>query len=414
MTDKEEGEEINLVLLNNYEDVDNSATVDDSKNKKIDNSIIERRKTKRERLYWVDCLRIFACYLVIFIHCSDMDHRKKMELFSGEWNVFYFFYSILKPCVPLYQMISGLLFLDPSKNVSLKTLYKKSIPRILKGYIFWTAYYSIVDKLFINVHNIDTTLNWKLIGNIVRGMILAKDGSHLWYIHFCLGLYMFTPIYRELIPNKTLAWYTAAVSCICYHIIPTVCEVIIRFTPIAVVGEVIRSFLNALRLYPFTGCITYFMFGYLLNVTTLTKKWHIYAFYVMGIAGFILTPILVISACHLENKKVRTFGDYMNFNVTMETFGIFIFFKYTFNQYLTQLIKKKPIVKRIITIISDCSFGIYLIHYHIYHVLMKLNFHPHSFGFPILFVPFYSLIIFIISFIIIYLLRRIRIFKQLT
>jgi len=415
MTDKEEdNEEIKLVLLNNYEDVDNSTTGDDSKNKKIDNNIIERRKTKRERLYWVDCLRILASYFVIFIHCTDLDHQRKMELFSGEWNVFYFYYCVLKPCVPLFIMISGLLFLDPTRDVSLKTLYKKSIPRLLKNFFFWSTYYSIVDKCFVNIRNDDNKLNWGLVSRITKGIFNAKYANHLWYIHFCLGIYMFTPIYRELIPNKTLAWYTAAVSCICYHFIPTVCEVLIRFTSIGVVGEVVRSFLNALRLYPFTGCLTYFMFGYLLNTTVFKKRWHIYIFYVIGIAGFFLTPILVISVCRQENKKLRVFGDYMNFNVCMETVGIFMFFKYTLNKYLTELMKKRHIIKRIITTLSDCSFGIYLIHYHIYHILIKLHFHVHSFGFPILFLPLYSLIIFIICFVIIFLLRKIRIFKQFT
>jgi len=409
-----ENEEINLVLLSDYEENNKSAINEDKKSIKNENNIIEKKKEKKERLYWVDCLRILASFFVIFIHCSDMDHRKKMELFSGEWNVFYFYYCILKPCVPLFMMISGLLFLDPTRNVSIISLYKRSIPRLLKGFFFWSTYYSIVDKLFININNNNNTLNWQLVGNVIKGIFLARDGNHLWYIHFCLGLYMYTPIYREMIPNKTLAWYTAALSCICYHFIPTVCEAIIRFTPIGVAAEVVRSFLNALRLAPFTGCITYFMFGYLLNSTVLTKKWHIYSFYIIGIAGFFLTPILVISVCHIEGKQVRTFGDYMNFNVCMETVGIFMFFKYSFNKYLTELMKKQQIVKRIITTVSDCSFGIYLVHYHIYHVLIKLNFHPHTIGFPLLFVPFYSSIIFVISFVIIYLLRKIDIFKQLT
>jgi len=410
-------EELELKVYNvDEEGINNNKNNDnvygDNENDKL--LLDNRRNKKKERLYWVDALRIFASYLVVLIHCSYLDHKESKEVFSAEWAGFYFFYCVLKPCVPLFMMISGLLFLDPNRTVSLSSLYKKSIPRLLKGYFFWSVYYTIVDRLIVNLNHNSFSFDWSNISKLMMNVVTGKDGNHLWYIQFCLGLYMYAPVYREMIPNKTLSWYTACISCICYHFIPTVIEFVQTFiSPLNDMASTAKSFLGSLRLYPFTGCITYFMFGYLLNANTFTEKKYIYPFYILGIFGFIITPILMFSSCHVAGKETRKFGDYMNFNVCIYSIGIFMFFKYTVNDYLQKLIKMKSI-KKVITVLSDCSFGIYLLHYHVYHVLIKINFHPQIIKVPLLFAPFYAFVVFSISFICIYMMRKIRLLKQFT
>jgi surface polysaccharide O-acyltransferase-like enzyme len=403
---------VEINIINNDEDKIYNR-IDDNNDKDKPVTVSNIKQSKRKRLYWVDALRVLATYMVITIHCSDMDHKKKMVFFSGEWKSFYFYYCILKPCVPLFIMISGLLFLDPNKNVTLTSLYRKSIPRLLKAYFFWATYYSTFDKLLVNKDHRQFTIDGQFFYSVVEDMILARTGNQLWYIKYCIGIYMFIPIFREVIPHKALTWYTAGISCICFQLIPTICEFLRVFTPLDRVASIIKTFLDNLRLYPFTGCIAYLMFGYLLNVNVLTKQRHIIYFYIIGILGFILTPVLMMTACYVNGKYGRNFGDYMNFNVCMYTVGMFMFFKYSVDRYLKKLIKRNRFKKALIAL-SDCSFGIYLLHYNIYRILLRIDFHPHSVGFPILFIPFYSFLIFSISFVCIYFMRKIKILKEIN
>ena len=70
MNENTKPEEIEL-LVNNCDD----------NNKKNEAPLKNSNPAIKERLYWVDALRIFAAYSVIFIHCTDVD-LKPMKLFS--------------------------------------------------------------------------------------------------------------------------------------------------------------------------------------------------------------------------------------------------------------------------------------------------------------------------------------------
>ena len=48
-----------------------------------------KEENKKGKLYLVDCLRILTNFLVIFIHCSDMDHQKKEGILWRKKSFFY-------------------------------------------------------------------------------------------------------------------------------------------------------------------------------------------------------------------------------------------------------------------------------------------------------------------------------------
>eukprot|EP00833_Pecoramyces_ruminatium_P002381 jgi/Orpsp1_1/1176413/evm.model.c7180000057505.1 len=372
------------------------------KNKKNKNANI----SKKERLYWIDALRVLANFMVIFIHCTGVD-LKPIPFKSTNWKIFHFYNNMLKPCVPLFIMISGVLFLDPKRPVTYSSLYKKSIPRLVKSYIFWSSYYKIVDEMFINIRNIKYHFSMTLVRDTAKKIILG--GEHLWYVNFCIGLYMLTPIFRELIHNKRLAWYTVSLSIIIAQFVPTICDLLDAFSKYG--GGVLRDFLETLRLKPVTSYVNYFMLGYLLNVNVFKKKWQIYAFYLIGIIGLVSTVGLRFAGCYAMRRDSGAFGDYNSFNVAMETVGIFMFFKYSVSYYLPKFLRWR-LFKSFLMSLSDCSFGIYLIHMTVYHGLYKLDFHPMTFN-PLIFGPIYSIIVYLLSYFCIYMLRKIPILKPL-
>jgi len=397
---------IELEVLEDTIEESSQALLKKEKNDSDDkiNKTPQLHHSKYERIYWIDALRIFANFLVIFIHCTGVD-LKPVAFKSPNWKILYFYNGLAKPCVPLFIMISGLLFLDPKRPVTYRSLYKKSIPRLLRCFLFWSSYYCIVNDMFVNIRGIKYHFSRTLIRDTIKKII--RGGGHLWYLNYAMGLYILTPIFRELIPNKTLTWYTTGLSIFFAQFIPTVFDFMDSFTYAG--ASVGRDFIDSLRLTTIGNYVNYFMLGYLLNVNTLKKKWQIQLFTAMGIIGVISTDVLRFASSYSLKHESGAFNDYNSFNVTMGTVGIFIYFKYTVNQYLPNLFKWR-LFKKVFIALSDCSFGIYLIHMTVYHVIYRFGFHPQSFN-PLICAPIYSVLVYLLCFVCIYILRKVPILR---
>ena len=62
------------------------------------------------RIVWVDLLRLIAMLMVISAHCTDMYNATPQEdPMAGFWGMF--IGSLMRPSVPLFAMMTGLLLL---------------------------------------------------------------------------------------------------------------------------------------------------------------------------------------------------------------------------------------------------------------------------------------------------------------
>jgi len=378
---------------------------------------------KSERIYWIDCLRVFASMLVVYIHCTGVD-LGPVEFKSYNWKALFFLNSLPRPCVPLFIMISGIFFLNPDKPLTLSKLFKKNILRIFKGYIFWSFYYNVIDAYIINWAQWEYTYNRDLLIETIKYIFLG--GGHLWYLTFCMGLYMVTPIFRAVCTDRKNSWYVFWLCTIINQIIPTFCDLIDNLlvepvpegeeAPKNILKEfssTVRDFTNSLAVYQAWGFISYFILGYLLSSQRFTKKIHIVICYLIGIFGIVITVILRFASSYHINEETNIFGEYNSFTVAMGTLGIFTFFQYTVDRWI-QPFMKVDFFKKLLFILSDCSFGVYLIHMTIYHISYRfLNFHPQTFD-PLFCAPLFSAAVYIVSVLIIYLMRKISILKVIT
>lgn len=90
---------------------------------------------KIDRTIYLDMLRLVACLGVIHIHVSDDEFDN--AFLSYNWYISIVNESIVHWAVPIFIMISGALFLNPNKEISIKIMWRKYIPRLFKLYIFW-------------------------------------------------------------------------------------------------------------------------------------------------------------------------------------------------------------------------------------------------------------------------------------
>jgi len=396
-------------------DMDGKSDIDEPLLNEDENSRRKAPKKKTERVYWIDCLRVFASMLVVFIHCTGVD-LKPMEFQGYNWKALFFLNSLPRPCVPLFIMISGIFFLNPDRPLPLSKLYGKSISHIFKSYVFWTIYYNLFDMYVINFNEVHYDVNSQLIKDTVHFMVLGT--GHLWYLNFVMGLYMTTPILRSVCKDRSNAWYTFWLCVFVSQLFPTFTDMVDIYSTenFALFKELIgylKEFVEYLRLYQAWGFSSYYLLGYLLTTTTINRKIYIYLIYLLGILSIALTVVLRFTSSARVGYETNIFGEYNCFNVAVSTLAIFTFFQYTVNHWMNRLKRSKLFMVMLLTL-SDCSYGIYLVHMTVYHFFYRfLNFHPQSFD-PLFCAPIYSAVVFVISFVIIYLMRKIPFLKSVT
>ncbi|ORX82177.1 hypothetical protein BCR32DRAFT_298964 [Anaeromyces robustus] len=358
------------------------------------------------RLYWIDCLNIFANYLVIFVYISNI-YVKDFDIPSLNFYTIISYGALARTCIPLFVMISGLFLLNPQKKLTIETIYKKYICHIFKNYLFWSLFYSTIQRLLINPEGEKFVYDKSLIIEILKNFIVGDD--FLWYLNCIIGLYISTPMIKAIISDRKLAWYTVLIGCIISQFIPTLCEFFRIILKLNI--DILNDYINGLLINISGSFLCYYILGYLLNTHQFTKKQLILS-YGIGILGYLLTIGFRIYTCHQIQNVTHILTKYYNISIVMGTYGTFVFFKYTISQWIKPWIERKSF-RKLISSLSECSFGIFLIHMFFHGLFIRLGIHIQIFN-PIFWIPIYATLLFILSYITIFMIRKIPILKHIV
>ena len=337
------------------------------------------------RVVYIDWIRVIACFAVILFHVSgscgytiekSMQDHIMMELF----------HSIVIWCVPIFIMISGALFLNSEKKICIKKLYTHNVFRIVTAFIFWSFVYASYN--FIGSDD----------SNRIRGYVIQFLGGHfhMWFLWLIVGLYILTPIFRQISNNRKIMGYLILISIIFNFTIPFLFSIINIFFPVfSPVGELIQSYLINLNLQVIGGYITYFFLGYYLSTMTLDKKRE----YVIVALG-IIASIAIVGLAYLSFiKEYSSRGEFFQFCsllVMVQSVSIFIICKRNF--YNNE--------RKTISFFSKYSFGIYLVHMLVIYVLVLYGMIPTIIN-PIIGILIMSLLTFFISIGIVAIISRV-------
>ena len=99
--------------------------------------------TTQSHIVWLDVIRTVAMLMVIGVHCIDPFYISPTLGSLPEYKHWAAVYgSLLRPSVPLFVMMTGLLLL-PIREQSLGVFYKKRIYRVLFPFLIWSVLYNI-------------------------------------------------------------------------------------------------------------------------------------------------------------------------------------------------------------------------------------------------------------------------------
>lgn len=178
----------------------------------------EQQTSQDSRIVWIDVLRLIAIFMVICIHCSDPFNVSPEARSNPEFNFWGGIYgSFLRPCVPLFVMITGTLLL-PVK-LSLEVFYKKRLLRIAIPFVVWSVLYnlfpwitgilglpqSIISDVFAYAPADASQSLGDAVKNIAMIPLQFNDYTvPMWYLYMLIGLYLYMPFFSSWVERATM------------------------------------------------------------------------------------------------------------------------------------------------------------------------------------------------------------------
>ncbi len=349
-----------------------------------------------QRQYHLDYLRVFASIFIILLHVSAQN-ISYVDLAGTEWNIYNICNGASRWGVPVFVMMSGALFLP--REIPTKTLYKKYISRMAIAYVVWSAFYAIVDPIGSLVFKEGYQISFvEIIGNFISGAV------HLWFLPMIIGLYMCIPLIKQLIKNDKLIKYFLLLSFV-FCFIKTQAELVTTHLlggNSHLIFEHINTLFKNFNINLVLGFASYFILGYYLNETEISKK-HRKIIYALGVIGLIFTILLNLFASKNAGKSLEVFYSANSVNVLLMSMAIFVWFKYN--------TKGSDRLNKVIIKLSKYSFGAFLVHIFVLQILHVLGIQSTSFH-PVLSVPSITIFTTIISYLISFVLNKIPVIKK--
>lgn len=339
-------------------------------------------ETKKQDIEWLDTLRALATIAVVMIHIATPVVKMAVGKNMEHWLVGNLYDSIVRFAVPIFLMLSGATMLG--KEYDLSQFYKKRFMRVFFPLAFWIPVYVIFSWFTVKHPHVHKDFSyflqwlWKLWEE--KGI-----STHFWYLYLIFVLYIFVPfinILIEKISKKTiliilLVWLAINILTIWFPILamPFVAKII--------------SYLR------YSG---YLLLGYYLLLVQVEKPMLNIIGWILFFLSWLVTFFGTFILTMLNNKLNLQLYDYLGICSIAQAIGIFLFCK-------NSTIKNKY-VRQVINTISNYSYGIYLVHIIIIGLLF-INGIFWTMAHPAISVPSLVIITVLLSFAIIYVLRKI-------
>lgn len=185
--------------------------------------------TTRKHVVWLDVVRLVAMFTVVCCHSAD-----PFNFYPGEppanideikfWGAAYG--AFLRPCVPLFVMITGALLLPVRGEIS--AFYKKRISRVFWPFLIWSVIYNLFPwftgllglnpEIILDFFPYSGEEAARQSLNVSLGYIAEMPLNfslldvHMWYIYLLIGLYLYLPIFSAWV-EKGLGESQTMVSC---------------------------------------------------------------------------------------------------------------------------------------------------------------------------------------------------------
>ncbi len=349
-----------------------------------------------KNIAWIDVLRVVSCFMVVLAHCCDpfvaqFTNNESDYMAAIAWG------SIVRPCVPLFAMVTGYLLLPITTGTS--AFYTKRIRKIVVPLIFWSivtpflyfGYLSFFDTANPNIVLENFTIEATLTKLYTFVFNFTYDTIPLWYIYMLVGIYLILPIIGAWLNQATqkevkvflMLWGATMLLPYVKMFAPEV-GYTGNYGSMDVLGV---CFWNPYgTLYYFSGYIGYLVLAYYLKKYPLNWSFTrtLMVSVPLFIVGFLITyyGFIAVGKVYPGNYEYLEIAWYFTgINVFMMTIAIYL---------LIQKIKFRE--SKVMSRVAGLTFGVFLCHFFFVQVFYDILY-------PILNLPSY-IKIFIIALVV--------------
>lgn len=344
-------------------------------------------------MFYIDVLKTIAIFAVIFIHISAYPFYLYGTIDPHYWLFENIVDSASRWGVPVLLMVSGAMLLSRVKlDEKPSEFFKKRLKKILIPFLFW----SLIYFLWIQRNSLGQ-INLHVLLEGAKTFLQGGVYYHLYFLYYLLGLYIVTPIIRVFIKSATrkdLNYFL-----ILWFIGNAVYPLILQYLGINI----------GIPIYLVMGYIGYYIIGFYITNYEISRIFKLIV-YGLGIISFFVIAIGTYILTKRSGIPDESLYLYLSPFVIFSSVAVMLFIK---SIKWEKIINNKKKTISIVTEISAASFGVYLIHPIILETLSKYGINS-SYIHPVIGTSVTFILVFLISFLMISLIRKIPILKKIV
>lgn len=333
----------------------------------------------------IDLIKIIAAFLVVLLHVSSMI---AYDMQGIAWKKVVIINTLTRTAVPLFIMCSGAMLLGRVEPY--QDFFKKRFIKVVIPLVSWSLFYE-----------------WHLINNgvtktyfdVIKDFVTNNTMYHLWFLYVIASLYLITPILRKVVSCLTTKDY--------YYVL----IVWLSFSLIDTLGAIFGFYKTPLLTF-FSEYVCYFLIAYFLYKITYFSSKVTFLAWVMVIFGYGVSVIGTYYMTMKSGKYNEFFIGNGSFSIIITTLSTFILVS-AYKKKIEGFFHNKVRKTTAITELSKLTFGIYLAHIYVlslsYQYLYQSNFY--NYQYPIIAVFVLTFVVFTVSGLITYILKKIPVLQ---
>lgn len=308
----------------------------------------------KERIVFLDYVRVFACFLVMLVHASENFYGATgsvagpQSLLANETDRLWVsvYDGMSRISVPLFMIVSAYLLVPMSGEQTSRQFYRRRFLRVCPPFFVFMVLYDILPWLLGQI-SADTATH-----ELSRVLLnFPAIGGHLWFMYPLFGLYLFIPVISPWLRQVSAREERFFIA---LFVLSTCIPYLNRFF-----GDVWgQCFWNEYHmLWYFSGYLGYLVLAHYIRVhltwsrnkrlavgtalTAVGTVWTILSFYIQAVPGVLhSTPVIELGWA------------FCTVNCVMATSGVFLLFSTL----------HKAATPKFILDMSKLSYGMYLMH----------------------------------------------------
>lgn len=311
----------------------------------------------KERITFLDYLRVVACFLVMLVHASENFYGAdasglagNVSMLANESNRFWVaFYdgALGRVAVPLFMIVSAFLLVPMKPGTTMVQFYRRRFMRILPPMVVFLLLYTFLPLAWGGMTWEQSMADLQLLPFNFPSM-----AGHLWFMYPLISLYLIIPVVSPWLERASAKEELTFIGIFAFT---TIIPWLHRFVSAELWGE---CFWNQFSMFWY--CSGYLGYLVLAHYIRYHLTWNQRKRLIVGTIAFVSGAAFTAwsfwwkgePGLLIETPMLEWSWEFCTLNVLITTFGLFLLF--------TCIRQAKA--PALITSLSKLSYGMYLMH----------------------------------------------------